>query len=74
MRLPEAPEFIDLTDVRMFEFDGNFRFVDEHRDEIGIGGEVWQDAFDREKAFKSGRVEQLCPINFSHPPDADAFE
>ena len=40
-----AAEVVDVHDVRMIERGGELRLVEEHGDEVGLLGQVRQDAF-----------------------------
>ena len=73
-RVGVGAELEDLDDLRVIELCRDARLVDEHRDELRVGGEVRQDLLDRDQLLEAvlaarARLEQL-----GHAADRQALE
>ena len=63
---PFFAEIEDLNQVGVRELCAEPRFVDEHRDELGISRELRQDAFERNALGKTVRAFAAGNVNLRH--------
>ena len=59
-------------DVRVTDLRSEARFVEEHRDELGIARVAVVESFDRDRARKTGRSEQPTEMDRGHAARRDA--
>jgi len=64
----------DLDDVLVGQERGELRFVDEHRNEFGILGQVGKDALDRHHLFKTLQAGLLGHEKFGHSARTDLVD
>jgi hypothetical protein len=60
-----------LHEVRMRQMRAQASFVDEHGDELGIGGELRKDAFDRDPLGETVRSFSTGDVDFGHTPGSE---
>ena len=58
-------------DVRVPDARGEARLVEEHRDELGILGELRVEALDRDRAREADRTEQPPEVDRRHAAGGD---
>ena len=69
-----AAEVVDVNDVRMVERGGDLRLVEEHVDEVGLLGEVRQDALDRDALGEPFGAWSAGEKDLGHPADGESLK
>ena len=67
-------ELEDLDDLRVLERALQLGLVDEHGEELGIGGEVRKDALDDQDLLEAVRARLTRAEDLGHSTDGKAFE
>jgi hypothetical protein len=70
----DPSEIEDLRDVGVGELHRQLRLIDEHRDEVGVGGDVGEDALDRDDALEALDAERLGAEHLGHAARVDAVK
>ena len=63
-----------LDDVRVAEPSGDARLVDEHGHEVGVLGELGEDALHRDGLLEPERAGAPRDVNLGHPTGRDATD
>ena len=74
MRVVDAAELEDLTDVGVVQLAADLGFIDEHLDEVGVLRHRRQDPLDGEDLLEAFDAERLGLEYLGHAANADALE
>ncbi|MCU0675200.1 MAG: hypothetical protein MUE69_20705 [Myxococcota bacterium] len=69
--LGRAPDVLNTDDVWMRDARGDARFVEEHRHELFVVGEVVVDDLHREVTLETGRAHTAAQEDARHPASCD---
>src|SRR5262249_48348011 len=72
--LIDLAELEHLDDLWVDQVDGQLRLVDEHVDELLVGGEVREDALDDDDLLEASRARHLRLEDLGHAADRDAVQ